>query len=133
MKNWAPNNRRITAACFQCGTRHFVMPGTVIKASSLAVFGASGYLGHYQLLYRYTRATWSHYGYRLASFHRWRVRFIKPYPVSSATDYDYFYSDAFYPPNTPTAVCCEVRSGSRVVFHGSCIEVGNLKMAPALL
>ena len=30
--------------------------------------------------------------------HRWRVRFIKPYPVSSTTDYNYFYSVAFYPP-----------------------------------
>ena len=28
----------------------------------------------------------------------WRVRFIKPYPVSSTTEYDYFYSVAFYPP-----------------------------------
>ena len=64
--------------------------------------------------------------------HRWRVRFIKPYPVSSTTDYNYFYSVAFYPPNTPTAVCCEVRSGSRVVFYGSCIEVGNLKEAISL-
>ena len=37
-------------------------------------------------------------GYWRVVIHRWRVRFIRPYPVSSTTDYNYFYSVAFYPP-----------------------------------
>ena len=82
----------------------------------MAAFGTSGYLRHYQLLYRYTRVSWLYYGYRLASFHRWRVRFIKPYPVRNVPDYDYIYSDTFYPSNTPTAEVVECAVDRVVVF-----------------
>ena len=73
-----------------------------------------------------------YYGYRLASFHCWRVRFIKPYPVGDASDYDYVYSVTFYPSNTPTAEAVECAVDRVFVFMLSCGEVGNLKEAISL-
>ena len=68
-----------------------------------------------------------YYGYRLASFHRWRVRFIRPYPVRYVPDYVYIYSVTFYPSNTPTAEVVECAVDRVFVFRLSCGEVGNLK------